>query len=375
MILENQRALFDIPADITFLNCANMSPLIKKANQAGIDAVNKRNNPWKIKVDDWFSPAEELKALFANLIQANKENIALIPSVSYGIAIAANNISLTDQQTIVVLDQQYPSNIYAWQELSKRSGATIITIKREPGQTWTEAILAKIDSSTGLVAIPNCHWTDGSFVDLEAVSKAVKKAGAKLVIDASQSLGAYPLDIRKIMPDFLCTVGYKWLLGPYGLGYLYAADEYCQTGTPIEFSWLNKSGSEDFTRLVDYREDYKPGARRFDAGGFPGFIHIPMAIAALTQIRDWGIDNIQDTLSALTNLIETRAMDAGLETPGRNNRVGHMIGIKFPESQVPTLSKKLADNKVFISFRGNSMRVAPHLYNDQEDINKLFSFL
>jgi selenocysteine lyase/cysteine desulfurase len=375
MILENQSELFNIPDDVTFLNCANMSPLLKKVNQAGIEAINKRNNPWKIKIDDWFSPAEELRLLLANIIKGDKENIALIPSVSYGMAIAANNISLTNQQTIIILEQQYPSNVYAWRELSKRSGSKIITIKRELNQTWTEAIITKINSNTGLVAIPNCHWTDGSLIDLEKVSKAAKKVNAKLVIDASQSLGAYPLDISKIMPDFLVTVGYKWLLGPYGLGYLYADSKYFKTGKPIEFSWLNKLGSEDFTSLVDYTEEYKSGARRFDAGEFSSFIHIPMAIASLTQIIDWGVENIQDTLSELTDVIEKRARDLGLETPKRNSRVGHMIGIKFTDNQVSTLSKKLVDNKVFISFRGTSMRIAPHLYNDKKDIDKLFSFL
>ncbi len=366
MILEAQKSLFDIPSDVTFLNCANMSPLLITVNQAGVDAINKRNNPWKIKIDDWFKPADELRLLFANIIKGDKENIALIPSVSYGIAIAANNISLRNQQTIIVLEQQYPSNIYAWRELSKKSGAEIITIKREPGQTWTEAIIAKINSNTGLVAIPNCHWTDGSLIDLEKVSKAAKKVNAKLVIDASQSVGAYPLDISKIMPDFLVTVGYKWLLGPYGLGYLYADSNYCKTGKPIEFSWLNKLGSEDFTSLVDYTEEYKSGARRFDAGGFPSFIHIPMAIAALTQIIDWGVENIQTTLSELTTEIENKAEYLKLETPKRNCRVGHMTGIKITGNQVSTLSKKLAENKIFISFRGASMRIAPHLYNDKK---------
>ncbi len=375
MILENQKNLFDIPSDTTFLNCANMSPLLKTVSKAGNNAIEKRSHPWLIQIKDWFEPAEELRNLFAKIINADKENIGLITSVSYGIAIAANNIYLNANQTILILDQQYPSNVYAWRELSKKSGAEIVTIKREPEQSWTDAIITQINAKTGLVAIPNCHWTDGSFIDLEKVSIEVKKVGAKLLIDASQSLGAYPLDVEKIKPDFLFTVGYKWLLGPYGLAFLYAGKEYCEKGNPIEFSWLNKKGSEDFTKLVDYNDEYKSGARRFDAGEFPSFIHIPMAIAALTQIIEWGVENIQTTLSELTNEIENKAKDLKLETPKRINRVGHMIGIKFSDNQVSIMSKRLAENKVLISFRGTSMRIAPHLYNDKKDIDKLFSFL
>ncbi len=352
-----------------------MSPLLKKVNIAGMDAINKRSTPWEITIDDWFSPAEELRDLFAQLIKSTKENIALIPSASYGIAIAAKNISLKPHQKIIVLDQQYPSNIYAWRELSKESGAKIITIKREYEQSWAEAILEKIDNNTGLVAIPNCHWTDGSLVGLEQVSSKVKAVNAKLVIDASQSLGAYPLDINIIKPDFLVTVGYKWLLGPYGLGYLYAAPEYCKTGRPIEFSWLNKKGSEDFTSLVDYVDEFKEGARRFDAGEFPSFTNISMAIAALKQVLEWGVVNIQETLAILTDDIEKRAKKLGLETPAKGAHAGHLTGVKFSAEQAASLSKTLFENKVYISFRGTSMRIAPHLYNDEDDIERLFSFL
>ena len=376
MIIPNQKHLFTIPDDVSFINCAYMSPLLKKVNEAGVAAINKRNSPWEYKIkDDWFGPAETVRSLFADIIQSSKENIALVPSVSYGIATAANNILLTPQQKILLLDQQYPSNVYSWRALSDKTGAEIITIKKEPGQTWTDAIIANIDSNTGLVAIPNCHWTDGSFIDLEKVSVETKKVNSILVIDASQSLGAYPLDINKIKPDFLVTVGYKWLLGSYGLGYLYADDKYCQSGTPIEFSWLNKLGSEDFSKLVDYEDDYKPGARRFDMGEFSAFTNLQMAIAALTQIKDWGVENIQETISLLTNEIELRAKARGFETPERESRMGHIIGIRFPNKDVGELAKKLAENKITISIRGNSMRVAPHLYNDEKDIDRLFEFL
>jgi len=375
MILANQKQLFTIPQDVVYLNCANMSPLLKTAEQAGIKAIIKRTNPWKITIDDWFNPAEELKKLFAAIIQADSENIALIPSVSYGIAIAAKNIQLNASQKIVLLDQEYPSNFYAWRELSKQCGAEIITVKRQQQQSWTEAILEKIDKNTGVVSIPNCHWTDGSFINLELVSKKIKSVGASLVIDASQSLGAYPVNIKKINPDFLVTVGYKWLLGPYGLGYLFADQKYCENGVPIEYTWLNKKESEDFTRLVDYRDEYKKGARKFDAGEFSGFIHIPMAISALTQILDWGVENIQETLYQLTNKIEEKSQQFGFAIPSQDNRVGHMIGAVIPGCNASVLDNELKRNQIYLSFRGPGMRVAPHLYNEANDIEKLFQVL
>jgi selenocysteine lyase/cysteine desulfurase len=352
-----------------------MSPLLKRANEAGIEALQKRSHPWEIVIDDWFTPGETLRSLFAQIIQANSDNVALIPSVSYGIATAAKNIVLRADQNIVLLDQQYPSNVYAWRELARETKSTIVTVIRRDDESWTEAILKHITTDTGLVAIPNCHWTDGSLIDLEVISKRTKAVHAKLVIDASQSLGAYPLNIQKIQPDFLVTVGYKWLMGPYGLGYLYAAPEYCESGKPLEHSWLNKKESENFTRLVDYQDAYKTGARRFDAGEFPNFNNIAMAIAALTQILEWGVENIQETLGALTNKIESRAQQIGLGVPPATMRASHLIGISFPFEQIPALSKRVADHKVYVSFRGEKMRIAPHLYNDEQDVERLFEVI
>jgi selenocysteine lyase/cysteine desulfurase len=250
-----------------------------------------------------------------------------------------------------------------------------VTVRRAGDGSWTEAVLQQIDGDTGLVAISNCHWTDGSLIDLEQVSGKTREVGAKLVIDASQSLGAYPLDVRKIRPDFLVTVGYKWLMGPYNLGYLYADPKYTQAGRPIEFSWMVKAGSDDFTRLVEYTDDYKPGARRFDAGEFASFIHIPMATAALTQITTWGVENIQETLSGVTGAISDGMRELGWETPARGSRVGHMLGIRFLPEKIDGIREKLVENSIYISFRGSSMRIAPHLYNDERDVQRLLEVL
>jgi len=374
MVIPNQKRLFSIPEGVTYMNCANMAPFLHTVEEAGVRAIEQRRHPWTISADQWFEPAEELRDLFARIIGAGKDDVALVPSASYGLAIAQRNMNLRPGQTIVILDQQYPSNVYAWRELAATSGAVIDIVKREEGESWAAAILRTMDHRTGLVAIPNCHWTDGSLIDLEPVSRKVKEVGAKLVIDASQSLGAYPLDVRKIRPDFVVAVGYKWLLGPYNLSYLYAAPAYHSEGSPIEWSWMVKGGSDDFTRLVDYTEEYKPGARRFDAGEFASFIHIPMAKVALEQILTWGVENIHASLSVLTGAIAERACEAGLEVAA-GERAGHMVGVRPPRERIAELQKKLAENKIYISFRGSNMRIAPHLYNDLEDVRRLIEVI
>ncbi|MBT1688620.1 aminotransferase class V-fold PLP-dependent enzyme [Dawidia soli] len=376
MIIPNQKELYTLPDEVTYLNCASLSPLLRSVEEAGTWGLYERRHPWEIAAAQWFEPVETLRELFARIIRADRDNVALVPAVSYGIAVAAKNIPLTKHQTIVVLDQQYPSNVYAWRERSYETGAAIVTVNRQPGQSWTDAILAHIDERTGVVAIPNCHWTDGSLIDLEIVSRRAKDVKARLVVDASQSVGAYPLDVNAVRPDFLVSVGYKWLMGPYGLGYLYASPEFGERGVPLEYSWLNKSGAEDFTRLADYRDDYKTGARRFDAGESPSFIHVPMAIAALQQILEWGVANIHETLSQRTAQIRTRARQHGFTVSSADApNVGHIVGLDFTFDQIPALGRKLADHQVYVGFRGEKMRIAPYLYNSADDVDRLFEAL
>ncbi|MBC7930944.1 MAG: aminotransferase class V-fold PLP-dependent enzyme [Rubrivivax sp.] len=372
--IPTQRELFEIPDGVTYLNCAGMSPRLRSASAAGAEALARSASPWNISAAQWFSGAEELRDLAAQVIGADADSIALVPAASYGIAVAAANVEVERGQVIVLLDSEFPSNYYAWKELAGRRGARIRVVKREAGGGWTEGLLDAIDDATAVVSVPNCHWTDGSLVDLERVGERARAVGASFVVDASQSAGAYPLDVEKVLPDFLVTVGYKWLLGPYALGYLYAAPEWQERGLPIENSWLARAGSDDFARLVGYTDEYRAGARRFDMGEFPNFVTLPMAIAALRQVHEWGIENIRHTLSELTALIAERGIELGLPPPAPE-RVSHIIGLRLPEGIPNGLLERLAEEKVFVSIRGDAIRVAPHLYNDAGDVERLFDVL
>ena len=376
MLIENARHLFEISEDVTYLNCANMAPQLKSVTDAGFGAVRAKESPWRLTAPEWFSGAETLRALAARLLDVDTDGIALVPAVSYGIAIAARNLSsISPTQTIVLLDQEFPSNVYAWRELARKTGCRITTVRRSGNTSWTEALEDAIDEKAAIVAAPQCHWTDGSKVDLERIGKRVREVGAALVIDASQSLGACPLDLGKVQPDFLVAVGYKWLLGPYGLGYLYVAPKWRESGMPLEQSWLTRAGSEDFARLVDYIDEYRPGARRFDMGEFPQFVLVPMAIAALEQILAWGVSNIQQTISTLTGRVAEYARGEGYAVLPPKQRCGHMIGIRHPEGVPGKLPALFREDRVFVSVRGDSIRIAPHLYNDRNDIERLFEVL
>jgi selenocysteine lyase/cysteine desulfurase len=212
--LASQRHLFDIPDGVAFLNCAYMSPLPKASLMAGEHGLRRKSRPWTIAPADFFTSSEAVRKLFADLVNARADDIAFTPAVSYGMAQAAHNIQIKKTQRIVTLSEQFPSNVYPWMDLAERTGAAFVSVPRPGDDDWTSALLSFIDRSTGIVAVPHCHWTDGGLIDLEAIGAACRRVGAVLCVDATQSVGALPLDVKRVDPDFLAVASYKWLLGP-----------------------------------------------------------------------------------------------------------------------------------------------------------------
>ena len=374
MKLGSKRDLFEIPEDIVYLNCAYMSPQLRPAREIGEKAISRKSRPWEITPDDFFEDAEEIRALFARLVGGDADGVAIIPSVSYGISVAAANVPVREGEKIVILEDQFPSNVYAWGGLAEQSGARLVTLPRPEDLDWTRALLEEIDTDTAVVAVPNCHWTDGSLVDLASVGESVREAGAALVVDAIQSLGAHPFDVSEVRPDFLVAASYKWLLGPYGVGYMYVGEEY-REGKPIEHNWINRRGSQDFSGLVDYQDAFQPGARRYDVGERSNFALLPMAAEALRQLIDWGVENVSETIGTLTDLVEERAGALGIVTIPKERRARHMIGLMLGPDAPDDLATRLTTHNVYVSVRGPSVRVSPHLYNTESDVYQLFDVL
>src|SRR5215218_7047715 len=372
--LGDQRELFEMPEAVAYLNCAYMSPQLRSAREIGERAVSRKSRSWEITPDDFFEDAETCRALFARLVGGEGDGVALIPSVSYGIAVAAANVDVREGQKILVLEDQFPSNVYAWRELAARSGAKLVTVPRPADLDWASAITEDLDENTAVVAGPNCHWTDGSLVDLGRVAERAREAGAALVVDGIQSIGAHPLDVAEIRPDFLVASAYKWLLGPYGVGFMYVGEEW-REGTPIEHNWINRRGSEDFAQLVAYEDAFQPGARRYDVGERSNFVLLPMANEALRQLLDWGVENISETIGGLTDLIEREAGKRGIQAIPAKSRARHMVGLKLGSAAPEDLAARLASENVFVSVRGESMRVSPHLYNTESDVERFFGVL
>ena len=375
-MLRSQRALFNLDREVAYFNGAYMSPQLKAVEEAGITGLKQKTKPYSIRVDDFFEPVKALKASYAQLINANEpDRIALIPSVSYGVAQVAQNVKAVKGGNIVLMEEQFPSNYYTWENLSKKLNLSI-RIAKAPGhfprgKDWNEEVINQIDGQTVLVAMPHVHWADGTLYDLERISQKAKSVNALLIIDGTQSVGALPFDVQKIKPDALICAGYKWLMGPYSTGFAYFGD-YFDSGQPIEHNWINRANSEDFRNLVNYQRNFKPLASRYGVGEQSNFIMVPMLRAAIKQLLEWQPENIQDYCKQLLAKPIQHLSEKGVLIEPSTQRAHHLVGLRLPANiELEKLKKALADNHVHLSFRGNAIRLSCHLYNDEQDVERL----
>ena len=376
-LLQCQKDKFSLSPDATYLNCSYMAPLMKSVEEAGIRGLQLKRTPQHISHHEFFGEVEELRKTYAQLIHAgDPQRIVIVPSVSYGMAVVARNLKIGKGENIVVVGEQFPSNVYAWQKLAAQKQANIKTvdapdIQEGRGKRWNEQLLEAIDASTRLVAIANVHWSDGTRFDLKAIRQRTREVGALLAIDGTQSVGALPLDVSEIQPDALICAGYKWLMGPYAISLAYFGP-YFDEGEPLEEGWISRYNSEDFTNLVNYEERYQPGALRYEVGERSNFILVPMMLQAIRELSSWGVENIQAYCSQLAEPAIKELKRLGLLVEDPTFRGSHMFGIRLPEQLgMQQLQQKLKTENVLVSVRGKSVRVSPHLYNEEEDMQRL----
>jgi len=369
-----QRHLFDIPDEVAYLNCAYMSPLMKPVVEAGNKGLARKQHPWEITPDQFFSGAEEFRVTAARLIGAPADCIAIVPSASYGVATAAHNLPLGKGRSVLMLDEQFPSNYYPWKNLADEHGGTMKIVPWPEDGDWTSAVLQSLTEDVAIAALPNVQWTSGGKLDLVRIGEVCRKLGTALALDLTQSLGALPFSVREVQPDFAVAANYKWLMGPYTTGFLYVAPKW-HDGRPLEENWIQRANARDFSSLILYTEDYDEGARRFDMGERSNFALLPAAKRAMEQLMEWGVSEISETVGALNRRLAESAAELGFLSPPQHLRAPHYLALRRKDGIPATLPELLARQKVFVSLRGSSVRVTPHVYNSAADTGKLISCL
>lgn len=379
-MISHQRSKFSLPRGQVYLNCAYMSPLLKSVERKGIEGILRKRNPASVSPSDFYTETEKIRREFGKLIRAETNRIVLVPSVSYGMANVVHNLKVTPTDNIIVASEQFPSNYYPWQRLQVDTGVKLKIIsapnsRSNRAKQWNERLIEGINGNTKVVALGHVHWADGTLFDLMAIRKRSREVGALLVIDGTQSVGALPFDVHEIQPDALVCGGYKWLMGPYSLGLAYYGP-YFDQGKPIEENWINRLHSENFAGLVNYQSEYQPGMLRYEVGEHSNFILVPMLLEAIKQINQWKPRAIQHYCETITKKPLAQLREAGFWVEDEEHRGKHLFGIRLPDgTEINAMKRRIAKAKISISFRGDAIRVSPHLYNTESDLNRLVKAL
>jgi selenocysteine lyase/cysteine desulfurase len=375
-LIGSQRRLFDIPDGIAYFNTAYIAPLLNASRDRLVAGAAAKSRPWERAPADFFADAERIRQLAAELFGGDADGYAIVPAASYGLSAAARAIepTLGRGDRIVLMAEEFPSNVLPWRRVAQQTGAVVRTVAVPRDGDGTAAVLAELEHGASVAALSPCHWTNGSRLDLTVIGRACRAAEIALVLDATQFLGAAPIDLAAADPAFLVSAGYKWLLAPYGFGLAYVAPRW-RDARPLEETWLARTGAENFAGLVNYSDTYMAGARRFDVGEKCTTTLLPGAIAALEQIRDWTIAGIGESLAAINARIQRQLEALGFALPPPNQRCPHMFGAELPDGVSGDIVGGLRKQGVYVSQRGSAIRFAPHLHVTETDIEQLLTAL
>jgi selenocysteine lyase/cysteine desulfurase len=377
-MLTSQRASFDIPRDICYLNAASYSPLPIKTLEAGRAAVGRKGRPWTLEASFQNAQHERARTAAARLIQADPSDVALIPSISYGVATAAKLFTPRRGTRVLVLENDHSSPVLEWRARAEAQGFSVETIGQPDDADWTSGVLESIERSgappVSLASISSVHWSDGGLIDVDKVSAALRQRGAAFLIDATQGAGVLALDVSRLDPDFVIFPTYKWLVGPYGRAFLYVAKRH-QNGVPLEQTAAGRRNvrAENAVYFTDL--DYVADARRFDMGERDFFISLEMASIGMEMMADWGADAIKQRLAMLTERIATAVRDIGIRVAETHLRSPHILSLAFPGGMPAGLIEGLASEHVYVAPRLGRMRVSPHVYNDEADADRFVEVL
>ena len=298
--------------------------------------------------------------------------MALISSVSYGVATAAKLLRHPERSRVLLLEDDHSSPVLEWMTRAEVAGYAIEVVKRPEDGDWTAALLAAIErpgAPLALASISSVHWSDGGAVDLDRVAPALRRSGAALLVDATHAAGVMKLDVQELDPDFLVFPTYKWVLGPYGRAFLYVAKRH-QDGIPLEQTGFGRRGvsAEQARYLADTA--FVAGARRFDMGERDHFISIEMASIGMEMVAAWGERCHQRAACVLTSRLAEGLRNLGAAVPDERVRAPHILSLGFPQGMRADLVARLAGEDVHVAARLGRMRISPHVYNDEEDVDR-----
>jgi len=364
--IKRIREQFPVTKNKVFMNHAAQSPLPKPVADAVRKYVNDSSNFGTISIE-WNDGG---KPFFAKLIGANPKEIAFIENTSVGLNIVANVLSYPHGSKIVTTDLEYPSVVYPW--LRKSLGVKVRYVRNVNGKISLEDVEKAVDDKTVAIAISHVEYVNGFRHDLGALGEIAHEHGAYLIVDAIQSAGAMQIDVKRHDVDFLMSACYKWLLSPPGAGYLYVKEELIEKFEPPFVGWA--SVKPEVFETIDFFDIWSmrlsETASRFEVGS-PSFISLIGATEALKMLLDIGVEKIEKRILKLTDHLIEAVKDLGyeLQTPEEPQYRSGIVNFKIDKPK--EVAEKLNKKGIVVSARSHGIRVSPHFYNTEEEIDKL----
>jgi len=369
--IDKLRSEFPVTRKYAYFDHAAVGPLPTRAvNAAG--RVTEEKCDGDLHWQSWEETVEATRDLVAGLIGASAEEIALVHSTTEGLAIVANGLSYEKGSNIVTCDMEFQSNLFPWQAIARRQGLELKVVRNRDGRLRMEDFSDAIDANTKLVAVSYVQYSNGFRIDLEDLSKIAHENDAYIVTDAVQAVGQMPVDVSKLGVDFLATSGYKWLLSPIATGFLYVRRDLFDELWPTIVGYRSDEQPWDF----EFRE-FRPArnARRYESGqlNFPGFAGMRESVELL---RTFGPDTVwRKILSLLNRLLDGIKGNAGVQVRSSLDGVSRSGIVNLTCKDPDSVAKRLLEHAVVVSVRSGGLRISPHFYNTENEIDKLVSEL
>ncbi len=373
-LTELRRTEFPWCASATYLDHASIGPVPERTRLA-VEAMNRRRSrPFELTHEDLFGCFTVARAALAQLINADPVEIALATNTGFGLAIAARALPLAPGDVVLISDREFPANVYPWKRLGDR-GVKLEIVPCTP-EGWPDEVrmLERLaDPRVRCLAVSLTQFSNGYTVDLARFSRETRARGQFLVVDAIQALGQIPVDVRRTPVDILSSGGQKWLLAPWGSGFMYVRRELVPELEPAIASWMSFEGTDDFTRLTEYREALRPDARRFELVTLPfqDFVGLVQSLGLLAEL---GVTAIQRHLQSLHAPVEAWAVRRGVRVTSPAGARGSGIICVAPP-RVEECYRALREARVSLSLREGSLRLSPHCYNTAEDLGRVTEVL
>lgn len=359
--------------DGIYLDCANIAPLPLATLREGQRALLRRAHGITPVMRSRSVSRRMVKDAFARLISApSASHISIVSSVSHAMALLAMNTPLETGDVVLCVDQQFPSAVSIWRQQAESVGATFLQVgSAEETRSLNQALLESIDDNTAVIICPHVHWLHGSCFDLAALNARAKEVNAKLYVDASQSVGAYPISVMRECVDALVTTSYKWLLGPYAFCFLYLSKAMWD-GEPFEQTWAagdERTGLETLLEAPPLPRD----ASRFDMGECDDALKLSMSLVSLEMIQAWNPTRIQTYLTRWSEPVKATARALGLQSHDHPH-ASHILALRIDHAR-SDLASSLAREGVRCSKRGPFLRLSPYIFNTDEDASRVCQLL